>query len=75
LLDVVVREAKGKVEEQTLRTNAGKAIGYVPANLCGVFRNLLDHALIKEIKCISLQDPTISRRPPVGQSFKKKKQR
>lgn len=39
LLDIVVQEAIGKEEQQTVRVNAGKIIGHVPANLFGVFRN------------------------------------
>ena len=71
LHDVVTKEAKGKKEKQTVRDTAGMIVGRVPANLCGLFRKLLQDGDIREVTCVSVDKPMQSKIPSSHQSFKR----
>ena len=59
-------------EGQTVRQIAGTQVGRVPANLCRVFRELLDQGLLANvIKCTYGGTVHVARRVPVHQSFQR----
>ena len=59
--------------DQVVRDVAGKKVGNVPANLCGVFKDLLREGVATGITARSTADkPRASRNPPTQQSFQKR---
>ena len=45
------RTARRNEKEQTVKSNAGKQVGRVPANLCKMFKKLLDDGKVEKILC------------------------
>ena len=72
LYDEITHASKGWNDpEQTVRTNAGKIIGRVPANIGKIFNQLLKEGDVKKVTCWSVEDPKLSKIPPPEQSFKR----
>lgn len=59
-------------DEQRVKDIAGRSIGRVPANVCKVFKILLEQRDVYSITCYSKDKPTISKKPHSCQSFRKK---
>lgn len=70
LHNVVTKPKRGKEHEQTVKSNAGKTVGRVPANVCKIFTTLLNNGLVREICCWSTGEPCLSRHPYSKQTFK-----
>ena len=51
LLNEVTREADNKHARQTFSSDADKMVGHVPANVCGIFKQLIQDGLVTEICC------------------------
>ena len=52
----IVKPAKGKDLLQTVKCNAGKVIGRVPANLCKIFNELIIDSEVHKITCLTIAD-------------------
>ena len=59
---------------QRVDENAGKVVGRVPANLCGLFRKYIDKQKVKRIVCLALSGPGSSKNPHIHQRFRKSSQ-
>ena len=65
--------ARKRFADQFVRDIAGKKVGNVPANLCGVFKDLLQEGIATAITARSTgEKPRASTRPPTQQSFQKR---
>ena len=65
--------ARKRFVDQKIRDVAGKKVGNVPANLCGVFKDLLDEGIATRITARSTaMKPRVSTRPCTQQSFQKR---
>ncbi|XP_077869670.1 uncharacterized protein LOC144361685 [Saccoglossus kowalevskii] len=72
LHDEVTREGRGNQPNQTVRSIADKQVGRVPANLCKVFRRLLELNLVESvIVCKYTGQTGLSIRPPSNQRFQR----
>ena len=61
-----------RFRDQLVSDIIGKKVGNVPANLCGLFKNLVESGKVKKVFCISTgTKPRASLSPPTRQSFKK----
>ena len=51
---------------------SGKVIGRVPANICKLFRELLDRGYISSILCFCIDNPSHSKHPHYSQAYQKR---
>ena len=76
LLDEVVwpkNEKSKRYEDQLVRHIVGKKVGSVPANLCGMLKELLDSGKVRRLTCYSTASkPRRSESPPAHQKFAKR---
>ena len=65
--------ARKRYTDQVVRDVAGKKVGNVPANLCGVLKELLRDGIATQITARSIAEkPRASANPPTRQSFEKR---
>ena len=67
------KKARKRFQDQLAEDILGKKVGNVPANLCGLFRSLLDSGSGRNIKCFASSGSRLrpSRNPASQKKFKK----
>ena len=63
LHNVVTRKGTAGRPTTTVKDTAGKCVGRVPANLCKVFRRLLEQGHVADISCLATGKAFQSRKP------------
>jgi len=58
---------------QRVQDISGKTVGRVPANVCKLFRKLIEQKYALSITCFSLEKPSHSKSPDFAQSYQRKR--
>ncbi|XP_070541430.1 uncharacterized protein [Ptychodera flava] len=67
----ITRKERGKQPAQKVLDIAGRQVGRVPANLCRMFRELLDNGTASKIMCHYTDDVGLSVKPSHHEKFQK----
>ena len=66
-----MRNSGKKRPRQIVRDNAGRMVGHVPANLCGVLKSLLVSGHVNSITCVMTGTAMASVKPATQEKYRR----